>query len=56
MPAKGVETFFSFISTALFSFVYNYHTITGKRLGTKLCLFLINLVSGGLCNPWDFRC
>lgn len=31
MPAKGVETFFFCISTLLFSFVYNYHTITGKE-------------------------
>jgi len=33
-PAKGIETFFFCISTALFSFVYNYHTITGKE-GSK---------------------
>jgi hypothetical protein len=32
-PAKGIETFFFCISTALFSFVYNYHTITGKEGG-----------------------
>jgi hypothetical protein len=31
MPAKGIETFFFCISTALFSFVYNYHIITGKE-------------------------
>ena len=30
-PAKGVETFFFCISTALFTFVYNYHIITGKE-------------------------
>ncbi|MGD2088488.1 MAG: hypothetical protein PVH61_20090 [Candidatus Aminicenantes bacterium] len=42
-PAHGIDTFFFCMSIALFSFVYNYHTITGKE-GSKYPLSNLRLL------------
>lgn len=61
-PAKGIETFFFCISTVLFSFVYNYHFITGKE-GNKyplnnfrlLVFFLVILLFVDVMAWWTMN-